>query len=68
MNRNIKFMENENAFTVLSRAQELEKAGKEIINLGIGQPDFTPPKIIVEKAIDALKTKFHGYNKKQVLT
>ena len=62
MNRNIKFMENENAFTVLSRAQELEKAGKEIINLGIGQPDFTPPKIIVEKAIDALETKFHGYS------
>ena len=61
MNKNIKFMENENAFTVLSRAQELEKKGKEIINLGIGQPDFLPPNIIIENAIHSLKTRPHGY-------
>ncbi len=54
-------MENENAFTVLSRAQELEKMGKEIINLGIGQPDFSPPNNVIEKAIQALRTKSHGY-------
>ena len=61
MSHNIKFMENENAFTVLSRAQELEKKGKEIINLGIGQPDFSPPNIIIENAIHSLKTRSHGY-------
>ena len=44
MNKNIHFMENENAFKILSRAQKLEVQGKKIINLGIGQPDFNPPK------------------------
>ena len=43
MNKNIQFMENENAFKVLSRAQKLEERGKKIINLGIGQPDLKPP-------------------------
>jgi hypothetical protein len=34
----------ENAFAVLARATELQRQGKDIINLGIGQPDFpTPP-------------------------
>ena len=61
MNKNIALMENENAFTILSRAQELEKQGKKIINLGIGQPDFTPPQYIIDEAIHALKFKPHGY-------
>tara|TARA_E500000178_G_scaffold148865_1_gene148489 strand:+ start:365 stop:1528 length:1164 start_codon:yes stop_codon:yes gene_type:complete len=61
MNKNIALMENENAFTILSRAQELEKQGKKIINLGIGQPDFTPPQHIIDEAIHALKFKPHGY-------
>ena len=42
MNKNIKLMKNENAFKVLSRAQILKEKGKNIINLGIGQPDFDP--------------------------
>ena len=32
MNKKIYFMENENAFKVLSRAQELEEKGEKIIN------------------------------------
>ena len=35
--------------------------GKDIINLGIGQPDFKTPDHIVEAAIDALKAGEHGY-------
>ena len=62
MNKNIALMENENAFTILSRAKELEKQGKKIINLGIGQPDFTPPQHIIDEAIHALKFKHHGYS------
>ena len=61
MNKNIYFMENENAFKVLSRAQKLEKQGEKIINLGIGQPDLNPPKYVIEEAINAIKNENHGY-------
>ncbi len=33
----------ENAFAVLARAMQLAAAGRDIINLGIGQPDFRTP-------------------------
>jgi aspartate/methionine/tyrosine aminotransferase len=62
MNKNIDLMENENAFKVLSRAQKLEETGEKIINLGIGQPDLTPPKYVIEEAINALKNENHGYS------
>ena len=51
----------ENAFAVLARATELQRAGKDIINLGIGQPDFPTPPHIVEAAIKALRDGAHGY-------
>ena len=62
MNKNIQFMENENAFKVLSRAQKLERQGEKIINLGIGQPDLNPPKYVIEEAINSLKKENHGYS------
>ena len=51
----------ENAFAVLARATALAAAGKHIINLGIGQPDFKTPAHIVEAAIKALRDGHHGY-------
>src|SRR5712671_6353897 len=51
----------ENAFAVLARANALAAQGKDIINLGIGQPDFRTPEFIVEAAIKALKDGHHGY-------
>ncbi|MBN8183865.1 pyridoxal phosphate-dependent aminotransferase [Roseibium aggregatum] len=51
----------ENAFTVLARATELAAQGRDIINLGIGQPDFKTPDHIVEAAIKALRDGQHGY-------
>lgn len=51
----------ENAFAVLARATELQRQGKDIINLGIGQPDFPTPEHIVEAAIKALRDGHHGY-------
>jgi len=51
----------ENAFSVLARATELQRQGKDIINLGIGQPDFRTPDNIVEVAIKALRDGHHGY-------
>ena len=51
----------ENAFAVLARANALAAAGKDIINLGIGQPDFRTPDHIAEAAIQAIKDGHHGY-------
>ena len=51
----------ENAFAVLARATALAAEGKDIINLGIGQPDFKTPDHIVEAAIKALRDGHHGY-------
>ena len=51
----------ENAFAVLARAQALAAQGRDIINLGIGQPDFRTPDHIVEAAIKALRDGHHGY-------
>lgn len=51
----------ENAFAVLARAAALAAQGRDIINLGIGQPDFPTPPHIVEAAIKALRDGHHGY-------
>lgn len=51
----------ETAFEVLARANALAAAGKDIINLGIGQPDFKTPEHIVEAGIKALRDGHHGY-------
>lgn len=51
----------ESAFTVLARAQALAARGHDIINLGIGQPDFQTPDHIVEAGIKALRDGHHGY-------
>lgn len=55
----------ETAFEVLARAEELGRQGKDIINLGIGQPDFSTPKHIVEAAVKALRDGHHGYTPAQ---
>ena len=51
----------ESAFEVLARAKQLEAQGRDIINLGIGQPDFQTPDHIVEAAVKALRDGHHGY-------
>jgi aspartate aminotransferase len=51
----------ESAFEVLARANALAASGKDIINLGIGQPDFQTPPHIVEAAAKALRDGHHGY-------
>jgi aspartate aminotransferase len=54
-------MGEENAFAVLARAAELTARGHDVINLGIGQPDFRTPEHIVEAAVRALWDGKHGY-------
>ena len=51
----------ENAFAVLARANALAAQGRDIINLGIGQPDFRSPDHIAEAAIKAIRDGHHGY-------
>jgi aspartate/methionine/tyrosine aminotransferase len=51
----------ETAFEVLNRARALEKQGKEIIHLEIGEPDFDTPNNIVEAGVDALHMGWTHY-------
>ena len=51
----------ETAFEVLARANALAAEGRDIINLGIGQPDFPTPDNIVEAGRRALADGHHGY-------
>jgi aspartate/methionine/tyrosine aminotransferase len=51
----------ESAFEVLARANKLAQQGRDIINLGIGQPDFPTPENIVAAAQKALADGHHGY-------
>ncbi len=51
----------ESAFEVLARAKALEAAGRSIVSLSIGQPDFPTPPHVVEAAVKALRDGHHGY-------
>ncbi len=51
----------ETAFEVLSRARELERQGKDIIHLEIGEPDFDTPQNIVHSAVNALNAGWTHY-------
>ncbi len=51
----------ESAFEVLARASALQQEGVDVINLGIGQPDFRTPDHIVQAGKDALDAGAHGY-------
>ena len=51
----------ETAFEVLNRARQLEREGKEIVHLEIGEPDFATPSNIVEAAVEALHKGWTHY-------
>jgi len=48
----------ETAFEVLNKARALERQGKSIIHLEIGEPDFDTPANVIEAGVDALH---HGW-------
>jgi len=54
-------LETESAFSILDKANKLKSMGKDIINLGIGQPDFPTPENILDAARKAIKDGHHGY-------
>jgi len=51
----------ETAFEVLSRAKALEREGKNIVHLEIGEPDFATPANIVDAAVTALRGGWTHY-------
>jgi len=51
----------ESAFEVLAKARALEKQGKQIVHLEIGQPDFPTPPHVVEAGKRALDEGWTGY-------
>ena len=62
LNKSIYDIGSDSAFAILARSNELIKQGNNVINLGIGQPDFPTPNNIIEVAIKALKDGHHGYS------
>ena len=59
--KNLEKLGTESAFSILAEAKKLEAQGKEMIHLGLGQPDFKTPQHIVEAAKTALDNGHHGY-------
>src|SRR5271156_2697233 len=51
----------ETAFEVLNRARALEKQGKSIVHLEIGEPDFDTPANVIEAGVDALHKGWTHY-------
>jgi aspartate aminotransferase len=51
----------ESAFAVLARANELERAGRDVIHLEIGAPDFPTPAHICEAAAEAMRAGHTSY-------
>jgi len=51
----------ETAFDVLARAKAMQAAGKDVINLGIGAPDFQTPPNVSEAGIAAIRDGYHFY-------
>ena len=54
-------LQNEGAYAVLAAATKLEREGRDIVHLEIGQPGFPSPEHVVEAGVDAIrggKTKY----------
>jgi len=51
----------ETAFEVLNRARALERQGKDVIHLEIGEPDFETPANVINAGVDALQSGWTHY-------
>jgi len=61
LTKNLYHLGTETAFKVLAEAKKLERNGKKVIHLSLGQPDFKTPNHIVNATIKALEDGHHGY-------
>lgn len=55
-------LSNENAFVVLAEVTALKEQGKNIINFGVGEPDFDTPSNVKAAGIDAINNNLTHYN------
>jgi len=53
--RRVKELSAEAAFAVLAKAKAVESAGKRVVHLEIGEPDFDTPQHIKEAAMEAIR-------------
>ena len=61
-------LEPEGAYHVLARAQELERQGRDIIHLEIGEPDFPTPAGVSSAGIEAIQENRTRYNPPRGIT
>ena len=59
--KNVSKLGTESVYNIFAKTKKLEKEGKKIIDLSLGQSDFKSPKHAVDAAIRALKDGQHGY-------
>jgi len=59
--KGVKRLGTEAVYNIFARTKKLEKKGKKIIDLSLGQSDFKSPKHVVDATIQALKDGHHGY-------
>jgi aspartate/methionine/tyrosine aminotransferase len=59
--KRMKALETETAFEVLAKAKTVEKQGKSVVHLEIGEPDFDTPRNIKEAAMKALDQGYTHY-------
>lgn len=55
ISKNLKRIKPSSTIAVSQKARELKAAGKDVIGLGAGEPDFDTPENIKEAAINAIK-------------
>jgi aspartate/methionine/tyrosine aminotransferase len=60
--KRMSLLQTESAFKMLARAKELEAAGRNIVHMEIGQPDFKTPPPIIEAAYRAMQNGYTGYS------
>ncbi len=61
LSKNASKLKPEEAFIYLAKALELKQKGVDVISFGIGQPDFQPPRHVIEAAKKALDEGYSGY-------
>ena len=59
--KNVNRLGSEAVYSIFAKTKKLEKQGKKIIDLSLGQSDFKSPKHVVDATIKALKDGHHGY-------
>ena len=59
--KSINRLSTEAVYSIFAKTKKLQKQGKEIIDLSLGQSDFKSPSYVVDAAVKALKDGHHGY-------